>query len=75
MRITFLLILFFFFIPALNAQQVPDTNYTFKIENPAYPQNNGPVIMVDSFHNNFHNIDERYKPFAKVLKEDGYKLL
>lgn len=72
MKITFSFILFFFSISALNAQQVSDTNYTFKIDSPAYPHGNGPVIMVDSIHYNFHNINERYKPFAMLLSSDGY---
>jgi hypothetical protein len=66
--------LFILFVPAILAQQVPDTNFTFKIENPAYEMGKGPVINVDNFHYNFHNIDERYKPFAKLLEADGYRL-
>jgi hypothetical protein len=66
--------LFLFCVSTLLAQQVSDTNYTFKIDSPAYTQGNGPVIMVDSFHYNFHNIEERYKPFAILLRADGYEL-
>lgn len=66
--------LFALFISNLFAQQVPDTNFTFIIDNPAYSPGKGPVIMVDSFHNNFHSIEGRYKPFAKLLRQDGYEL-
>jgi hypothetical protein len=67
-------LLFVILISILNAQQVSDTSFTFTIEHPAYPQSNGPVIMVDDFHYNFHTIEGRYKPFAKLLKDDGYEL-
>jgi len=62
------------FSTAILAQQVPDTNFTYNIETPAYSKGNGPVIMVDDFHNNFHTVDDRYKPFAKLLEGDGYVL-
>ncbi len=66
--------LFLLFISAISAQQVPDTNFTFKIESPAYVLGKGPKIMVDDYHWNFHTIEGRYKPFAKILSEDGYEL-
>jgi hypothetical protein len=61
-------------VSSILAQQVPDTSFTFNIENPAYESGKGPVIKVDNFHCNFHNIGERYKPFAKLLEADGCRL-
>lgn len=66
--------LFLLCISSLFAQQVPDTNFVYNIENPAYKPGKGPVIMVDDFHYNFHSIEGRYKPFAKLLRQDGYEL-
>jgi hypothetical protein len=74
MKIIFSVFLALIFSTVLLAQQVPDTNFTYKNENPAYSKVSGPVIMVDNFHNNFHTIDNRYKPFAKLLEGDGYVL-
>lgn len=56
----------------ITAQQVPDTSFKPAIENPAYPQGNGPVVLVDEGHFNFHTTDGRYGPFADILRRDGY---
>jgi len=60
--------------PGLFAQQVPDTSFSYEIKNPAFPAGQGHVILVDESHHNFHKIDERYQPFAKLLRSDGYIL-
>jgi hypothetical protein len=54
------------------AQQVPDMSFKPAIENPAYPSGKGPVVMLDEGHYNFHTTDNRYKPFAELLRRDGY---
>lgn len=54
------------------AQQVPDFDFDPKIDIPAYPDHDGPVIVVDEAHHNFHTIATRYNAFAKVLTRDGY---
>lgn len=54
------------------AQQIPDSNYNPRIENPAYRTGKGPVIFIDEGHNNFHTKEGRYAPFAKVIEKDGY---
>lgn len=58
----------------LFAQQIPDTAFSFLIQNPTYTPANGPVILVDAAHNNFHTLDNRYGPFGKLLRNDGYHL-
>lgn len=54
------------------ADQVPDNSYNPPIENPAYPQNSGPVVTIDEAHFNFHTMEGRYGPFATLLQRDGY---
>ncbi len=54
------------------AQQVPDNTYNPPIENPAYPTNGGPVVVIDEAHFNFHTMEGRYGPFARLLRRDGY---
>jgi len=54
------------------AEQVPDLSFLPVIEHPAYPSGKGPVVMVDEAHFNFHTKDGRYKPFAELLRRDGY---
>lgn len=54
------------------AQQVPDSSFTYSVENPRYPYGSGPVVCVDAAHNNFHTPDNRFHAFAKLLRADGY---
>jgi len=58
----------------LYAQQVPDTSFTYENKYPAFPPGKGPIVLVDEAHHNFHKIGERYRPFAKLLRNDGYVL-
>jgi hypothetical protein len=65
-------------VATAEAEQVPDDSYNPPIENPAYPQNGGPVVAIDEAHYNFHTMTEtatdpaRYRPFARLLQRDGY---
>lgn len=54
------------------AQQVADTLYNPIISNPAYENAQGPVVLIDEAHGNFHTLSGRFKPFARLLEKDGY---
>ncbi|MCZ6671349.1 MAG: DUF4350 domain-containing protein [Verrucomicrobia bacterium] len=56
------------------AQQVADLSYRPPIPHPAYPTEKGPRIGIDEAHNNFHTANGRYKPFAELLRRDGYRV-
>jgi len=56
------------------AQQVPDTGFKPPIARPAYPRGNGPRVVVDGGHHNFHTATGRYLPFAELLRRDGYRV-
>ena len=56
------------------AQQTADNIVIPKIENPRFELNRGPRVFIDHKHNNFHQILGRFKPFADLLKADGYQL-
>lgn len=56
------------------AQQVPDTSFQVNILKKSYPNNDGPVIAIDEAHHNFHTLEGKYKAFAWILKQDGYRL-
>jgi hypothetical protein len=45
-----------------------DRSFRYDIEEPAYPQGNGPVILIDEAHNNFHTGVGTYRPFAELLR-------
>jgi hypothetical protein len=56
------------------AQQQPDLEFNTTVENPAYKQN-GPRVMFDEAHHNFHTVDGRYKPFVDLVLNDGYRVI
>lgn len=45
-----------------------------KINNPRFLKSKGPVIYIDQTHQNFHQKEGRFKPFANLLTADGYKV-
>src|ERR1043165_2325615 len=67
--VTTLLLLF----AVSHAQQVADPNFDTKVAHPAYPKN-GPKVLFDEAHNNFHTASGRYKPFADLITNDGYQI-
>ena len=65
--------LIFLSVPAV-AQQAPDLEFNTSVENPAYKRE-GPRVMFDEAHHNFHTTDGRYKPFVDLLMNDGYRVV
>ena len=59
---------------AVLAQQLPDPEFNTSVENPAYKKD-GPRILFDEAHHNFHTTEGRYKPFVDVLMNDGYRVV
>ena len=59
---------------AAQAQQMGDPEFNTTVENPAYKQN-GPRVMFDEAHHNFHTTDGRYKPFVDLMTNDGYRIV
>jgi len=55
------------------AQQIADPNFDAKVAHPAYTKN-GPKVLFDEAHNNFHTASGRYKPFADLITNDGYQI-
>ena len=58
---------------AARAQQVADPNFDAKVARPAYDRD-GPRVLFDEAHNNFHTATGRYKPFADLIAADGYRV-
>jgi hypothetical protein len=54
-------------------QQVADPNFDVRVGKPAYTKN-GPKVLFDEAHNNFHTASGRYKPFADLITNDGYQV-
>ena len=59
-------------IGSAQAQPIPDTEFKPPVEKPAYPKGSGPVVMIDEAHCNWHTATGRYRPFAELLRRDGY---
>ena len=56
------------------AQQMGDPEFNTTVANPAYNKN-GPRVMFDEAHHNFHTTDGRYKPFVDLMTNDGYRIV
>ena len=52
--------------------QRADLSFEPSIPQPAYLEGMGPVVQIDEAHFNFHTVDGRYAPFAKLLRRDGF---
>ena len=66
-----LTLLFAVAAPAL-AQQVVDPNADTNVTDPAFAAGKGPVVLVDSGHDEFQTLAKNYAPFGAVLTHDGY---
>src|SRR5262249_47256308 len=73
-RLLFPTLLLLMATSAVSAQQMADPEFNTSVENPAYSKN-GPRVMFDEAHHNFHTMDGRYQPFATLLLNDGYRVI
>jgi hypothetical protein len=57
--------------------QRSDADFVTSVRSPAYPATGGlhPTVVIDEAHRNFHTASGRYKPFADLLRSDGYIVL
>jgi len=51
--------------------QRPDPDFDSRVEHLTYT-GTGPEILFDEAHENFHTIESGYKPFADLIRNDGY---
>jgi hypothetical protein len=55
--------------------QVLDTEFTAPLRGPsAFPKGDGPMVWIDEAHHNFHTAGGRYRPFARLLEADGFRV-
>lgn len=69
-----LAVLLLFAGAAASAQQVPDLDADIRVETPAYAAGEGPMLMIDGAHNNFHTAKGGFAPFAALAINDGYRV-
>ena len=60
--------------PIVVGQQQADPEFNTSVENPAYKKD-GPRVMFDEAHHNFHTTEGRYKPFVDLMMNDGYRVI
>ena len=56
------------------AQQAADSTFRAVVPHPSYPSGSSPLVRIDAAHNNFHTANGRYRPFAQVLRADGFRV-
>lgn len=54
-------------------EQLVDPDFSVSIAKPAYADN-GPRVVIDEGHANFHTASGQYAPFAALLRADGYSV-
>ena len=52
--------------------QLADHEFDPVVDDPAYPQGTGPVVLVDAAHGNYHTLATGYHAFGRLLECDGY---
>jgi hypothetical protein len=61
--------------PLGESRQVLDTAFVAPRLGPAtFPSAGGPRVVIDEAHHNFHTAFGRYRPFAKLLQNDGFRV-
>jgi hypothetical protein len=54
--------------------QRSDPDFNPSVAQPVYALGSGPRVVFDVAHNNFHTPAGRYRPFAELLRSDGYRI-
>ncbi len=55
-------------------QQNADAGFSPTVADPTFPSGQGPRVLVDEAHFNFHTVQGRYAAFAELLRRDGYRV-
>jgi len=66
-------LLLFALVPTALAQQSADPHFDARVEKPTFTKN-FPRVLFDEAHYNFDTTNNRYKPFADLLFNDGYHI-
>ena len=72
-----IIITFSIYLLSLNhgfSQQQADTTFINTFESPNFSSVTGPAIYIDGKHNNLHQLETGFGPFAKLAAADGYKV-
>jgi hypothetical protein len=56
----------------LAAQQVADTTFRPEVGPPRWAHGEGPHVVLDEAHHNYHTLEGRYVTFGRLLRDDGF---
>src|SRR5690606_8701183 len=56
------------------AQTLVDTAFDASVDDPLFSDGEGPLVLFDEGHNNWHTASGRYAPAADVLRNDGFRV-
>ncbi len=56
----------------VQVQQIQSLSFEPVVDRPAYAEGDGPRVLIDESHCNFHTATGRYAPFAELLRRDGF---
>jgi hypothetical protein len=56
------------------AQVVADRDADVAVDYPEFDIGTGPRVAIDSAHHNFHTLNDRFWPFAALLRNDGFRV-
>jgi len=62
------------FANLVGAQEIKQADFRFVNRAPAYPAKEGPRVYFDEGHSNSHKAGGTYKPFADLLRGDGFRV-
>jgi hypothetical protein len=57
---------------AVTAQQVADTAFRPPLGPPTWMEGQGPHVVLDEAHHDFHTLEGRYLTFGRLLSRDGF---
>lgn len=60
--------------PLLALQVVANPLFDASVKDPAYPAGEGPSVLFDDAHHNYHRSDGRYAPFVRLVEADGFRV-
>lgn len=55
-----------------SAQQVADTAFNPRVGPPTWPAGQGPHVVLDEAHHDYHTLEGRYLTFGRLLSRDGF---
>ena len=57
-----------------SAAPAPDRAANVDVARPAFSKKVGPLIGIDGGHHNYHTMEDRFAPFAALLRNDGFRV-